>query len=186
MATVWSGKQGKTRMRLSGWGCVIWLLLLLASLGGVQYLNHGMQVWNRLQVLPASEPNAVSALRAMLAWDMAYLIAAFAVIIVSAGCVLRQEWARRSMRVVAALLALWALLTAGLMLGQWGSFEQARLLAQAQPRAMEAMLDLIAQARRSYLMALSLKVLATPVLLWLAWRLARLDVRAAFHARRIG
>jgi hypothetical protein len=186
MSAVLGGKQRKTAMRLSGWGCVIWLLLLLAALGGVQYLNHGMRVWAQLQTLPASDHQAIAALRVMLAWDIAYLIAAFAVIVVSAGCVLRQEWARRSMRVVAAVLALWALLTAGLMLGQWDSFEQARQLAQAQPRAVEAMLDLIAQARRSYLMALGLKALAIPVLFWLTWRLARLDVRAAFHARRIG
>jgi hypothetical protein len=186
MSTMLSGKPRKAALRLSGWGCAIWLLLLLAALGGVQYLNHGMQVWNQWQALPESEHAAIRALRVMLAWDVAYLIGAFAVIVVCAGCVLRQEWARRSMRVVAVVLALWALLTAGLMLGQWDSFEQARQLAQAQPRAVEAMLALIAQARRSYLMALSLKVLAVPVLLWLTWRLARLDVRAAFHARRIG
>jgi hypothetical protein len=185
MATVQSGKP-RPAMPWSGWGCVIWLLLLLAALGGVQYLNHGMQVWNQLQALSGSQSQAIGALRAMLAWDVVYLIGAFAVIVVCAGCVLRQEWARRGMRVVALVLALWALLTAGLMLGQWDSFAQARQLAQAQPQAVEAMLALIDQARRSYLMALGLKVLAIPLLLWLSWRLARLDVRAAFHARRIG
>jgi hypothetical protein len=36
----------------------------------------------------------------------------------------------------------------------------------------------------SYLLALAMKAVAVPVLLWLAWRLGRPDVRARFMRRR--
>ncbi|KRF01919.1 hypothetical protein ASG87_10460 [Frateuria sp. Soil773] len=143
--------------RFAGWSIACWIVLLLAAFGGLQYLRH------------AAYP---------------YLLASFAVIVVSAGCILRQAWARQPMRVLAVLLVLWALASGGLMLAQWGQFEQARQHALAQPQIADVLLAMIEQARRSYLLGLVLKALLVPLLLWLAWRLGQPAVRGQFRARR--
>jgi hypothetical protein len=142
--------------RIAFWGMAVWLVLLFAALGGMQYLQRG-------------------------AW--AYLAAAFAVIVLCAGCALRQEWARRPMQAAAALLALWSLATLCLMVAQWSGFERAREAALAQPQGREIVLAAIEQARRGYLVGMALKAVAVPVLLWLAWQLGLPQVRAQFHGR---
>lgn len=144
------------RPRFGAWRVATWIVLLLAALGGVQYLRHG---------------------------DWPYLVGAFAVIVVCAGGILRQPWARQPLRVAAWLLVAWALASGGLMLAHWGQFEaaRARALTQAQP---ELLLLVIEQARRSFLLGLVLKALLIPLLLWLAWQLGRPAVRAQFVARR--
>ena len=142
--------------RFGAWRVGTWIVLLLAAFGGVLYLRHG---------------------------DWPYLVGAFAVLIACAGCILRQPWARQALRVVALLLALWALATGGLMLAQWGQFATARAHALSQPQPELALL-VIEQARRSFLLGLALKALLVPLLLWLAWQLGRPSVRAQFVARR--
>ena len=144
------------RPRFAAWRVLTWIVLILAALGGVLYLRHG---------------------------DWPYLAGAFAVIVACAGCVLRQPWARQALRVVALLLALWALATGGLMLAHWGQFADARAHALVQPQP-ELLLLVIEQARRSFLLGLVLKALLVPLLLWLAWQLGRPAVRAQFVARR--
>lgn len=144
--------------RFGLWRVATWIVLLLAAFGGVLYLRHG---------------------------DWPYLVGTFAVIVVCAGGILRQPWARPALRVVALLLALWALATGGLMLAQWGQFEMARTRAMTQPQP-QLLLLVIEQARRSFLLGLVFKALLVPLLLWLAWQLGRSPVRAQFVARRGG
>jgi hypothetical protein len=144
------------RPRFAAWRVLTWIVLILAALGGVLYLRHG---------------------------DWLYLGGALVVIVACAGCILRQAWARQALRVVALLLALWALATGALMLAHWGQFAAARAHALAQPQP-ELLLLVIEQARRSFLLGLLLKALLVPLLLWLAWQLGRQAVRAQFVARR--
>ncbi|MGN6281300.1 hypothetical protein [Frateuria sp.] len=144
--------------RFGLWRVATWIVLLLAAFGGVLYLRHG---------------------------DWPYLVGTFAVIVVCAGGILRQPWARPALRVVAVLLALWVLVTGGLMLAQWDQFDMARTHAMTQPQP-ELLLLVIEQARRSFLLGLAFKALLVPLLLWLAWQLGRPPVRAQFVARRRG
>jgi hypothetical protein len=146
-----------TSRRFSAWLVGLWILLLFAALGAVQYLQHG---------------------------EYPYLVAALLVVVVCAGCILRQAWARPAMQVLAIVLAAWALLTGALMLRHWGDFAIARQHAMAQPELGNFALWLIARAQRTWQVALALKVLAIPLLLWLAWQLGQPDVRARFHHRR--
>lgn len=141
--------------RFRAWRVGTWMVLLLAAVGGVLYLRHG---------------------------DYAYLAGAFAVIVVCAGGILRQAWARPALRVVALLLALWALASGGVMLAHWEQFAQARAHALTQPQS-DLLLLVIEQARRSFLLGLVLKALLLPLLLWLAWQLGRPSVRAQFLPR---
>ncbi len=145
------------RRRFSAWAMGIWMLLLFAALGSLQYLQHG---------------------------EYAYLIAAFVVIVICGACLLRQSWARTAMQAMAVVLAVWALISGALMVGQWGDFEIARQHALAQPALAEVALWMIARARRTWQVAIVLKAAAVPLLLWLAWRMGRLDVRSQFSARR--
>jgi hypothetical protein len=151
-----STEPSSTR-RFAVWAMGPWILLLIAAMGCLQYLQHA---------------------------EYLYLVAAMVVIVVCAGCILRQSWARSTMRVLAVLLALWALVTGVLMLQQWGDFEHARQQALAQPQLGEAALWMIARAQRTYEVGLALKAAAIPLLLWLSWQLGRPSVIAQFKRRR--
>jgi hypothetical protein len=149
--------RGEAAGRPSGfavWRLVVWLLLLLAGYAAVQYLRLA---------------------------EYAYLAAACAVVVICAGCLLRQGWGRDAMRVAALLLALWAAFTGASMLAHWDQFEQLRQQAQAQPQLADMALMMVERVRRSYQIVLAAKALAVPVLLWLAWRLGRPEVRAQFR-----
>jgi energy-coupling factor transporter transmembrane protein EcfT len=143
--------------RFSAWAVGPWVLLLFAALGFVQYLRHAEYI---------------------------YLAAALLVVVVCAGCILRQAWARPAMQVLAVLLAVWALASGVLMLQQWGDFDTARQHALAQPQLGEVALWMIDRAQRTWQVALVLKAIAIPLLLWLAWQLGRPAVRAEFQRRR--
>jgi hypothetical protein len=145
--------------RFAVWAIGPWLLLFIAAMGCLQYFQHA---------------------------DYAYLAAAMGIIVVCAGCILRQAWARNTMRVLAVLLALWALVTGIMMLQQWGDFERARqdAMTQQQPQLGEIALWLIARAKRTYAVGLALKAIAIPLLLWLSWQLGRPSVCAQFKKRR--
>lgn len=136
----------------------VWIVLLFAAIGAVQYLQHA---------------------------EYAYLLAALLVFVACAGCILRLAWARPTMRALAVLLALWALVSGVLMLRQWGDFETARQHALAmQPQLAEIALWMVARARRTWQVGLVLKAIAIPMLLWLAWQLGRPAVRAQFKPHR--
>lgn len=165
------------------WRVVVWLVLLLAAFGCVQYFSHAELLWTQREVL-ASNHEASAALHVMLAWDISYLLAACALIVLCAGCILRQAWARPALRLAAALLALWMLASGVAMLVQWPAFERASTDALGQLHGDAALLQALMHARRTYLAALVLKAVAVPVLLWLSWRLGVPMVRAQFRHRR--
>ena len=159
---------------LAAWRVVTWLLLLFAALGGVQYIHHSSAVWGELQHWPAGDASHVPALHRMLAWDATYLLAAFVVIVLCAGAILRQAWARSGLRVASVLLALWALASGILLVSA--------MRALFPPDT--GLPQMVALLPHSYLLALAMKAIAVPVLLWLAWRLGRPHVRAQFARRR--
>lgn len=164
----------------AAWRMVAWLLLLLAGFGCVQYLSHAQMLWaQRANVAPADG----AALHRMLAWDIGYFLAAFALIVLCAGCILRQGWARVPLRVACGALALWALVGGGMMLAQWPQFDRASADALAQLGRDDVMRAAVLHARRVYRMTLGLKAAAIPVLLWLAWRLGTPVVRMQFRHR---
>ncbi len=146
----------KQAHKFAPWALGVWMVLLLAMFGAVQYLRRA---------------------------DFVYLAAAAIVLVVCAGCILRQSWARPAMRTVCVVLVLWALASGGLMLSQWGSFALARQHALAQPQLADLALWLIARAQRTWQVALGLKVLAIPLLAWLAWELGRPAVCRQFNGR---
>lgn len=145
------------KQRFAAWAIGPWMLLLLAAFGLVQYLRQAEYV---------------------------YLAAALVVVVVSAGCIMRQGWSRPAMQVLALLLAVWSLVTAVLMLQQGGDFALARQHALAQPQLGDVAVWLIARAERTWQIGIALKLLAIPALLWLAWRLGRPAVKIQFRPRR--
>ena len=147
---------GARSPRFAWWALGVWVVLLLAMLGAVQYLRRA---------------------------DFIYLAAAVVVIVVCAGCILRQGWACSAMRGLCVVLVLWALISGYLMLNQWGQFAIARQHALAQPELAHLGLWLIARAQRTWQVALGLKAVAVPLLLWLAWGLGRPAVKAQFKHR---
>jgi hypothetical protein len=149
--------EPSSAQRFAVWAMGPWILLLIAAMGCLQYLQHA---------------------------EYAYLAAAMLIIVVCAGCILRQSWARSAMRVLAVLLALWALVTGVLMLQQWGDFARARQDALTQPQLGELALWMIARAQRTYEVGLVLKAAAIPLLLWLSWQLGRPSVITQFKRRR--
>lgn len=139
----------------SWWLMVVWLVLLFAALGAVQYMAHA---------------------------EYLYLLASVIVIAVCAACILKLRWARPTMQVLAVLLVLWSITTAVLMLRQWDEFEVARQHAQNDPQMRELALWMVARAQRTWQVGIALKALAVPALAWLAWRLGRPHVRAQFRS----
>lgn len=164
------------------WRLVCWMLLLLAAFGILQYVSHAWQVGALLRQ-PESMDGAHGTLRGMLAWDVVYLGGACLTLSATAGALLRREWARRLLRVVAALLALWALGTAVAMLAQWTAFQHASDELLARPGMTDEGRAALAHARRTFIIGFALKVAAVPLLGWLAWRLGIPAVRAQFQPR---
>ena len=150
------GNGGASTRGFAPWALGVWVVLLLALAGAVQYLRHA---------------------------DFVYLLAAGVVIVVCAGCILRQGWARPTLRVLCAALVVWALVSGGVMLSQWDRFALARQQVLVQPELADLGLWLIARAQRTWWVALGLKAVAVPLLLWLAWALGRPAVSAQFKRR---
>lgn len=175
---------GRSKSRFAWWRTLAWLLLLLAAYGGVQYIRHAQQVWGVLQVLPAGDAQSSAALHGMLAWDLGYLAAALVLIVACAGCILRQAWARPVLQVLALVLCVWSAYRGILLWQQWSALNEAgaALLANAQTSSMPNMQ--LGDLRRIMLVGLALRVIAVPVLLWLAWQLGQPAVRLQFRARR--
>lgn len=162
------------------WRVAVWLLLLLAAFGCVQYVSHAQWLWAQRATVPPADS---SVLRDMLAWDAGYFLAAFALIVLCAGCILRQAWARTPLRVACGLLALWALVGAGMMLARWAQFDHASADALAQFGNDALLRGAVLHAQRVYRITLALKAIAVPLLLWMAWRLGTPVARMQFRHR---
>ncbi|QAU24749.1 hypothetical protein EO087_12745 [Dyella sp. M7H15-1] len=174
---------GWRKPRFAWWRMLAWILLLLAAFGGVQYIQHAQQVWGALRALPAGDEQSASTLHGMLGWDMGYLIAAFIVIVACVGCILRQAWARPVLRAVALVLCVWSAYRGVLMWQQWQAFDAANaLLAGGQPSSGQV--AQMADLKRILLAGLGLRIVAVPILLWLAWQLGHPAVRLQFRARQ--
>lgn len=143
--------------RFSMWSLALWVLLLLLAYGGLQYLQHG---------------------------DFPYLAATFVAIIICVGAIMRHEWARSAMRVVALLIALYALASGVAILMHWGDLDRMRQAALANPQFADDLSMMLERTKRVYQIALALKAISIPFLLWLAWVLGRPAVRAQFHRRQ--
>lgn len=167
----------------AAWRVVVWLSLLLATFGCVQYIRHASLVWTQARVLAPGSAIAAGTLQRMLAWDIVYLLAALVLIVLCAGCILRQGWARLPLRVAAVILAIWALVTGVQLLMQWWQFDRASADALAQLQADVVLQQAVLHAQRSYRLAMALKIVAVPLLLWLAWRLGTPAVRSHFRVR---
>ncbi len=169
------------RSRPVVWRIVTWLLLLLAIFGIFQYCTHAWLVVNLLRSGRAAD---ASPLVATLVWDIVYLIAACITVSVAAGALLRRGWARPALRVVAAVLCGWLLVTAIMLIAHWSSFNNHGNQLLAQAHLGEAGQVLLERVRRRYLVAMVLKIVGVPILAWLAWRLGAPVVREQFLPRR--
>ncbi len=168
------------------WRVVVWMLLLVSALGSVQYVKHMQEVWGQLQDNPSLQPSELDALHAMLGWDAGYLLVVFVLIVICAGCIMRQAWARPCMRVAAVLLAIWLLIIGYLQLRDLQALgaNSAGILAQAQQQGTAGAAQILVRLQRSYQLALVFKSVGVLALLWLSWRLGKPAVRAQFRTRR--
>jgi hypothetical protein len=178
--------QSTQQRRLDVWRVLVWLILLFSAFGCLQYLHHAQSVWDQLQALAPADSDGAEALHNMLGWDFGYLLAAFALIVICAGCILRQAWARSSMRVAALLLSTWFVVNGFFQLNKLRAIDanSATLIKQVQAQAVMAVEQTLATAHRQYLLALLFETIATMLLLWLAWQLGQPSVRAQFRLRR--
>lgn len=185
MAVTVRAEPGSVPRGFAAWRVLVWLLLLLAAFGSVVNLSHAQLLWAQRANL---SPTDSIVMNHMLVWDIGYIVAAFALIVLCAGCILRQAWARAPLRVACGVLVLWALVTGGMVLAKWLQFEHssADALTQLGQDAVlrNALVNARVHARYVYLIALALKAVAIPVLSWLAWRLGTPAVRMQFRHRR--
>lgn len=172
-----SDLEPRRTSRFAWWRMLVWVLLLLAGFGGVEYIHNAQLVWGALQRVPPGDPGNTVELRGLLGWDLGHLAAAFVVIVACAGCILRQAWARPALRIIALLLCVWSAYRGTLLWHQWTAFSQ---MASALSPGQALPTDF----RRLLLIGLVLRILAVPLLLWLAWQLGQPAVRLQFRARR--
>lgn len=159
------------------WRLGLWVVLLLATFGCMQYLRHAQRVWPHYSGISATDLQHHAALGTMLAWDVAYFVISFAIIVLCAGGILRQPWARTPLRAVLLLQAAWMFVSGIMLWRQWHAWQQLQSSSGATA-------DMLAQGGKGIMLALAFKLLAIPLLLWLAWRLGRPAVRAQFARRR--
>lgn len=168
------------------WRILVWLLLLLCAFGCLLYLQHGEHVWAQLHAQPAPAAAQVDVLHGMLGWDIGYLLAAFVLIVICAGCILRQAWARPCMRVAAVALVCWLLISGFTQLRELQSLGSngPAIVAQAQQQGTAGAAQFVANLQRAYQLALLFKAVGLVAALWLAWTLGKAAARAQFRARR--
>ncbi|WP_458070331.1 hypothetical protein [Rhodanobacter sp. BL-MT-08] len=168
------------------WRVEVWILLLVSAFGSLQYIKHMQNVWGQLRDNPSLQPADLDALHGMLGWDAAYLLVAFVLIVICAGCIMRQAWARPCMRVAAVLLAVWLLITGYLQLRDLQALgaNSAAILAQAQQQGTAGAAQMLVRLQRGYQLALVFKAVGLIALLWLAKKLGQPLVRMQFRSRR--
>lgn len=155
---------------------VLWLVLLLAAWGILQYCKHAWAVWQLQRVQPVDS----GTLWWLLGWDALYLLLAGLIVAAAAGCLMWRSWARPLLRVLAFALAVYSLAGAAVLFAQWQGTDPAGMAMIA--RHMDPVLARAeaARDRRILLMGTLMKALAAPLLAWLGWKLGRAEVVARF------
>lgn len=162
---------------------MVWLVLLFSAFGILQYVRSVWRLVPHMQD-PATQAAGHGSLAWALAWSLIYLLVACLTLSAATGALLRREWARRLLRVLAVLLALWALLTGINLLLHLNEFLRSSDALAALPGLDDASRALLARVRRSFVVGIALKLIAVPLLAWLAWRLGVPSVRTQFRASR--
>lgn len=166
--------------RLAPYRVLTWVLLLLACFGVLEYVMHGWQVVHLL----ARGDSHRHALHVMLAWDVAYLLVAGLTVTLSAGVLMRREWARRGLRVLSAVLAVWSAVMAVGLVSRWLDFRHMARPLLARPDLSPQMQAHLQHLGYTLAIGAGLECLAVPVMAWLWWRLGRPAVRNGFRSQR--
>jgi hypothetical protein len=161
---------------------IAWVLLLAAGFGCVQYIQHAQQLWGVLQTLPAGDGD-IDKVNTMLAWDAGYFIVAFIVIVASAGCILRQAWARPVLRVLSLALGIWAAYRAVIAWYQSRTFGYVNAALVSAGHSTPEQTAQIQHMQNLALITAGVGAVTVLVLLWLAWQLGQPAVRLQFRAR---
>ena len=156
------------------WRIALWLILLLAAFGAMQYSVHAQRVWSVLSQAPV-DADGRAALHTMLSWDVAYFLGAVALVVLCAAAILRQGWSRVPLRVALALLALGLIASASLLFHQWLAWSR-------MPHAALTAMQLVQESRRVHV-ALVFDGAGVVLLAWLVWQLGRPAVREQFRRR---
>ena len=170
--------------RFAAWRVLVWLVLLYAIIGCLQYVNHAQQMWNMLHAEPAPAADAIAELQRSLGWDLGELLGSFVLVVIGAGCALRQAWARPWMRLAMPVLAAWFIFGGFLQWQELQQIEARAVTASAQTQLSADIQLALVIVRRNYMFALALRAIAVPLLLWLGWMLGQPSVRAQFRQRR--
>jgi len=186
MPLIVSSDQPARARRPMLWRVVVWMLLLVSAFGSLQYIKHMQNVWGQLRDNPSLQPADLDALHGMLGWDAAYLLVVFVLIVICAGCIMRQAWARPCMRVAAVLLAIWLLITGYLQLRDLEALgaNSGAILAQAQQQGTAGAAQMLVRLQRGYQLALVFKAAGCIASVWLAWKLGNPAICAQFRTRR--
>ncbi|MBB3227872.1 hypothetical protein FHW69_002504 [Luteibacter sp. Sphag1AF] len=170
-----ANKAQKRARPFAAWRMVTWLVMLLAGVGFILNVRSVMMVGNMMEGL-ANVPGTPDP-RVALAWAVGYAVFAFIVIVMCLAALRWRPWARNGMRVVSAVLLVWAAVTAGLAFRQ--CFELTALMTGGTlpPEAIAA----VGYARAIILTSGILKAISVPLLGWLIWQLGRAPVRAQFE-----
>ncbi len=168
------------------WRVVVWMLLLVSAFGSLQYVRHMQNVWGLLRDDASLQSAERDALHGMLTWDAAYLLVVFLLIVICAGCILRQAWARPCMRVAAVIFAIWLLISGFLQLRDLHALgaNSAAILTHAHQQGTVGAAQMLARWQRAYQLALAFKAIGCIALLWLSWKLGKPAVRVQFRTRR--
>jgi hypothetical protein len=174
-----------TASGFSLWRIALWLILLLATLGCLLYVRDVQQPWVQWQTLSPGDSDGASKLRGIVGWDVGYLLVALAMGIFSAGGILRQAWARPTLRVASVLLAVYFLCSGAFQVQTFNGLSHSLAQVQAQPQAPEIveLQAMLQHLLRSFELAFAMESVAIFMLLWLAWQLGKPAVRSQFRSR---
>lgn len=159
------------------WRIVVWLVMLLSAVG---FVINASGAFVAAHAIGTMSPEAIAAggpdPRILMAWSLGYAVSAFVVMVLALGTLRWREWGRRATRVVAGVLAVWAIYTAWVAFHQWQEIGvvlgQAGLPPELLVRGVKA--------RSILLVGVVLKAISVPVLAWLAWALGSVSVRQQF------
>lgn len=169
------------RRSLALYRIVIWcvqLLAMFAVLEYVRFLYGAVAGAHSLGALFRAQGGLAGLLTGKPFVALLSLLVACVTVSIAAGTLLYREWARRAMRVLAVLLALWSLATA------WEWYAALHPLQGMITRYHDNAVAMLHLTRMLHQVeaVLVLKLVSVPVLGWLCWRLGRPAVREQFGA----